>query len=309
MTYGSLICTKTLRIIGNGFYHLANANIISQPFFQGESVVGGITVNSTAPSTIIEGLYPGTCYIKAQNVKITRCLGGNFFLIRDNLGSNASGAIITKNINFGLKFTGYYENSPSPSCASVDYQIENVIIKNNLNVTIDWSNSAVLRRGGSCSVSNSYQVPSLKNSTISNNTNYSVLELYGENTVVHSNICSSLNISGTYAYPSNYVTASKNVCNVVCGYGANNLDNIALNTLFTSSNPSLDSGFRLSATSPAIGAGLGGIDAGAYGGSDPYRISGLAPIPQITSYSKNASSGVYTTTTPMTVTISVRGNN
>lgn len=72
-------------------------------------------------------------------------------------------------------------------------------------------------------------------------------------------------------------------------------------------NPDKD--FQLSGSSQAIGAVLGGVDAGAFGTNNPYRLSGLAPVPQITAYSQNASSGIYTTATPMSITISVRGNN
>jgi hypothetical protein len=116
--------------------------------------------------------------------------------------------------------------------------------------------------------------------------------------------------NGITAIPTNgNSVASNNVCTVNCGIGSNNISNAIWSNLFIDASPNTDEKFRLSATSMAIGAGVGGIDAGAYGGSDPYRISGLAPIPQITSYSKNASSGVYTNTTPMTVTLSVRGNN
>ena len=67
--------------------------------------------------------------------------------------------------------------------------------------------------------------------------------------------------------------------------------------------------YQLTGFSPAIGAGFGGVDAGAFGTNNPYRLSGLAPVPQITAYSQNASSGIYTTATPMSITISVRGNN
>jgi len=43
-----------------------------------------------------------------------------------------------------------------------------------------------------------------------------------------------------------------------------------------------DGRWRLSPTSPALGAGLNGEDLGMYGGLDPYVTSGLPPIPIIT---------------------------
>ena len=305
---------KTLRIIGNGYLQTSNSNLINIPFFVNPSQIGTVTINSTAIGTVLQGISFSGVNIKAQNVIIERCYAGNgtINLIRDNLGSNASGAIIAKNFLIKVVFSGYYVIPVSPSCSYTDYQIENVTIKNNLHVDINFQFSTVLRRGGNCAISNSHiEVPSLKNSSISNNTNYSVINMYGENTTYQNNICELFYLQGTVSFPSNFITASNNVCISACGYGNNNVQNVLLSSLYSvsSPSPSIDNNYILSPTSPAIGAGLGGIDAGAYGGSDPYRISGLAPIPQITSYSKNASSGVYTTTTPMTVTISVRGNN
>jgi hypothetical protein len=67
-----------------------------------------------------------------------------------------------------------------------------------------------------------------------------------------------------------------------------------------------DSKFQLKIGSNAIGIGSGGIDAGAFGGTGPYVLNGLANIPQITSFS---SSAVGNSTTPLNVTVTVRGNN
>lgn len=67
-----------------------------------------------------------------------------------------------------------------------------------------------------------------------------------------------------------------------------------------------DSKFQLSATSPAKGIGTGGTDAGAFGGSSSYVLSGLPPYPIITNF---ANSGTGNSTTPLQVSVTVRGNN
>ena len=53
-----------------------------------------------------------------------------------------------------------------------------------------------------------------------------------------------------------------------------------MTTLFTNTGTSPDSKYLLSATSPAKGAGEGGTDCGAFGGTEPYIIGGtpLGPI-------------------------------
>ena len=74
---------------------------------------------------------------------------------------------------------------------------------------------------------------------------------------------------------------------------------------------SLDSRVALKAGSPAIGAGvtIGGYtpDAGAFGATDPYKLSGIPPIPSI--YSLNVPTSIPTGTATMNVTFSSRNNN
>jgi hypothetical protein len=55
-----------------------------------------------------------------------------------------------------------------------------------------------------------------------------------------------------------------------------------MTTLFTNTGTSPDSKYILSANSPAKGAGEGGTDCGAFGGTEPYIIGGLPIGPVIT---------------------------
>jgi hypothetical protein len=64
--------------------------------------------------------------------------------------------------------------------------------------------------------------------------------------------------------------------------------------------------WKLKAGSPAIGAGIGGIDCGPYGGVTPYQPGGNAPVPSIYKF-KTTSTG--SSTTPLNVTISTKTNN
>ncbi|MBX2925279.1 MAG: hypothetical protein KF746_23965 [Chitinophagaceae bacterium] len=75
---------------------------------------------------------------------------------------------------------------------------------------------------------------------------------------------------------------------------------------------STDGQWRLAAGSPAIGAGLtiGAVvnpDAGAFGGPDPYRLSGIANIPTI--YSLTVPASIPSGSNSMTITFSSRNNN
>ncbi len=67
-----------------------------------------------------------------------------------------------------------------------------------------------------------------------------------------------------------------------------------------------DGRYVLKAGSPAIGAGLGGVDCGMFGSSNPYKLSGMPPIPAF--YKLTAPSNV-TSGNPYTITFSVQSNN
>jgi hypothetical protein len=61
---------------------------------------------------------------------------------------------------------------------------------------------------------------------------------------------------------------------------SNNFEYITLEDFFLMTG-STDGQYRLKPGSPAIGAGYDGTDCGAYGGAQPYVLSGLPPIPHI----------------------------
>lgn len=86
---------------------------------------------------------------------------------------------------------------------------------------------------------------------------------------------------------------------------SNDVTRIILNTGTT------DGRFRLSPTSIAIGAGetVGGVtpDVGPFGTADPYRLSGIPPIPTI--YALTAPATVPAASTSMSITLSTRSNN
>lgn len=71
--------------------------------------------------------------------------------------------------------------------------------------------------------------------------------------------------------------------NVFCGSGyypafdaaLNNLTNQNISSMFTGTG-STDASYALKSLSPAIGVGIGGTDAGIFGGASPYRLSGIA---------------------------------
>jgi len=92
--------------------------------------------------------------------------------------------------------------------------------------------------------------------------------------------------------------------------GNGNVNGVAMANVFvgypTQGSLSNDARFQLKSGSPAIGAGYNGADAGMFGGTNPYRLSGIPPMPAIF---KLTAPGTVTTSNPYTITVSARSNN
>lgn len=90
--------------------------------------------------------------------------------------------------------------------------------------------------------------------------------------------------------------------------GNQNLDYTTFNGLFAgqAGTTSTDGYYVLAAGSVAKNAGQGGTDCGIYGGTNPYKLSGIPRIPAI--YKLTAPSNT-TSGNPYTITLSVRSNN
>ena len=83
------------------------------------------------------------------------------------------------------------------------------------------------------------------------------------------------------------------------GHGINNISNFTESSLFVGGTHP-ENKYRLAISSPAIGAGYGGVDCGMFAGVNPYLNSGMPPIPSISNYSSPAHA---TPTSGLSVTI------
>jgi len=121
----------------------------------------------------------------------------------------------------------------------------------------------------------------------------------------------SLNI-GTGSFNVTFSTIRNNIAqDNILPLGDGNQNNVSQASLFIgATGNSTDGQWRLAAGSPAIGAGetVSGItpDCGPFGTPDPYRLSGIPPIPTIYSLTVPTSVPVGQ---PLNVTISTRSNN
>lgn len=96
------------------------------------------------------------------------------------------------------------------------------------------------------------------------------------------------------------------------GTATNNQLSVNMTNVYEGTTGGLDNRMKLKAGSPAIGAGLtvGSVtnpDCGAFGATDPYKISGIPNIPTI--YSLTVPMSIPSGSPTMNVTLSTRNNN
>lgn len=298
--YGTLDCRKRLTIIGNGYYLSQNAN---NSFDTRISKTGNIVFNNGSANSVLTGIdsSPQAVNINDVNVTITRCrTGGTAFGVSSNLvgGLNSRGnnGTITKCL-----LIGSVSGNNSTSVASqygYNTLVSNCILGGGSVNTLTNSviSNNIYYRGNGSSFS------SLVGCSVTNN----ILDARGYTTIQEF-------VNGVISGTSVGNTISNNIClgqaATPSGNGNVNFGDETLTFLVANPWPTIsaeDAKFQLAAGSPAIGIGTGGTNAGAFGGSNTYVLSGMPAYPIITSY---LPSGVGNTSTSLQVSVTVRGNN
>lgn len=211
-----------------------------------------------------------------------------------NFNNGSAGSLIT-GCNFGYYYTNINENSISViRCLVYDIKLTGVI-----------ENILVLQNYIRHSIQTTSQTCAITNSLISNNIIEHQIDL---------DLNSSMQIAnnvfvdkGSWSYPidcynstiqNNIITGSHTQIrvntgntitnNILASDGINsngNQYNVVMANVFVDYNAtqgySTDGKWQLKAGSQAIGAGVGGVDCGAYGGVNPYVLSGIPNLPHI----------------------------
>jgi hypothetical protein len=273
VSYGALVSTKKLIILGPGYYLDLNTNQQANP---ATAKIDIFTLNAGSDGTIISGLTiitTGASHIKTGNITISRNnIAGSIYLAGDH---GYSDVIISG--NYGI-------NLISSNGSSADL-ITNVFILNNY-----LSNASFNAQFSGVIANNIF-------SHHSNNVNYFTIK---------NNICP--NPDGSPDFIGNSNTISNNISASTVGFpaGNGNQNGVSMTTVFVgATGNSTDGQWQLKTGSPAIGAGSNGEDCGIYGGSTPYHLSGLPKIPSVYLLSAPATSNGNT----LAVTISVKANN
>jgi hypothetical protein len=267
---------KQLVIIGNGYRISDNSNLVSplpqnllSSLIRGFTSGGGPTVDIKpgAEGSVFLGLeFISTLNVNTNSILIERCL----FSGNTPLTINSNNNIVkqTHITNFNLSGTG--QNNTYTNCIFSSVSSINSVFDNCTIESISNTSSCVFTN---CIVINS----------INNNAN----------TFSH-----SLKIGGTF--PTSGIN--------------NNVENVTLSDVFTSPNPlnpgdglrNFDKNFRLKVGSPANGIGIAGTNVGAFGGSNPYRLSGEPAIPIITNFFLSTTGS---TASGLSGSITIQSNN
>lgn len=281
-SYGNLTATKPLKIYGNGHFLWVNTELKADTR---SSIVETIRFNTGSGGSELYGV-AATQVIHVHgvsNVKIIRCMAtsGGVNLTPANVANTTS-----TNIS-NIQIVGNYMNSVTVNAAA-GYTISNVLVSNNIlhNLVAETD-------------------PVIQNWVVRNNTFFSNNYLKLVNGILENNIFSA----GTQTFLLTNVTASYNVAgNTLFSSGNGNQNNyaVAAEHIGAGTGISEDEAYMLKPGSPLKTAGSGGTEVGAFGGTTPYVVSAVPPIPSITGMVNSATGS---NATPLQVTISVKANN
>lgn len=294
---GKILINKKVVIIGPGFFLGENgqnqssnltAKILNMELGEGgdNSVIMGLTFEGWTSYLIFSKRRPDNTLGEKTSNNVT---------LKRNKFSHvaiyyASGTIICQNYFVPQDSKGIFLDNTS----------SNTLVENN-----------IINSGNSPSVYGYYDKNiGLTNTTISNNTMSDGLKyISGVNIYNNIFISDGLSNSNNNTLKNNIFTISKDLALPSTQTGnteSNNKYSVTTSDLFIKATPALDNEFKLKTNSPAVGAGIDGIDAGAFGGLNAYKLSGLPPIPSIYEVT---TTGVGTKENGLKVVIKAKSNN
>lgn len=263
-SYGALTMTKPLVVIGSGYF-LSGAN--GNTGLQANSAVES-SLNSVSFNAGSSGAVVTGC-----NISTTYIYASNITLKRNYLYSwvYLYGGANNLTINGNYFYYGITQGGYSQTGLSITNNIFTAY-----GVSLDAGSTGVF-----------------ENNTLIGGS----LNLY--NFQIDNNILSSVSFTANNSVYFNNISSSANI-----GSANGNIPSVTMiNNVFVASGTT-DGQYQLKAGSPAIGAGYGGVDMGAFGNVNPYKLSGIPSVPTIYSLTVPP-----TGTTNINVTISTKSNN
>jgi len=263
-SYGALTMTKQLVVIGSGYF-LSGAN--GNTGLQANSAVESSLGSVTFSTGSANSVVTGCTisYVYVQTDHIT--LKRNYLYIYVYLYAGANN--LTLNGNY------LYYGISNQTSGLTGLVITNNIFTNGYGITLDATSTGLFENNTTYAAT-----VSLFNFQIDNNVFY-----------------------GTTFTPNNSVYFN-NISSGAIGTANGNIQNATMVNNVLVASGTTDGQYQLKAGSPAIGSGYGGVDMGAFGNVNPYKLSGIPSVPTIYSLTVPAVG-----TTNINVTVSTRSNN
>ncbi|MBS1774684.1 MAG: hypothetical protein JSS64_00195 [Bacteroidetes bacterium] len=273
-SYGAFSLNKKLTIIGNGYFSYAGFSISGNQGLQADSnqsvISGYSSFDAGSAGSTVMGLVFYGYYTMINDTAIS---------IKRNLIYNTTFYINKSQIDIRQNYIYYYSGISNYTSGTIN----NINIQNNI-----FSYTA------------SISLPNYCSGVIQNNIFDGGASMNLYNFQVNNNIMIGGSFTQNNSVAFNNIGSSTQFSNT-----NNNLQNITTAALFTNYTANFEAKYTLKPTGPGIGAGFNGLDVGIFGGPDPYKPSGIPPVPTIYYLSAPAT----TTTTTLPVTISTRSNN
>lgn len=287
-SYGGCTFQKQLTVIGAGYW--LNENDSTQNYKE-SSKVGALLFYGGGQGTVIEGLditfFTNSAIaisINTDNITIRRnrinpWSGNNAAYYAHGIVLGGAYSSITIEQNWIEPVAGYPNHGRGIIFST--YCL-NTIIRNNI-IHCDTNEIAI-----GMTIEN--EATSL---IISNNAIMGYFYTY------YTSHYNNIILWGTYTAGTGDIN-SNNLCDETQYPAVNgNQQNVDMTTVFEDYTTYIDNGYLLKTGSPANGAGVLGVDCGAFGTNDPYVLSGMPPIPAIFDVEMDQSIG--TTTLPVTI--------
>jgi len=313
VSYGNATINKKLTIIGPGYNVQQNPSLGINTFVS-NAILGDITYAAGSNDGIITGCDINYMVLNGQtNIWISRNK------IRNRIYLANTSNILVEGCYFELiTGSGCNGSSTDGNWGNISANTNNnsLVIRNNLFFArTDYSHNCGINCGSTPTSIDNIVMGSSSNAIIENNVFRD--HCHFSNSIVRNNIflstgqtnCSGYNNSTIQNNGGNFFENNVLVANQG-GLGPSNIINVPEANIFsgwpTQGAFTFDDRFKLKAGSPAIGAGYGGVDCGAFGGATPYKLSGIPFIPLV--YQINApTSG--SAASGINVNVKVRASN
>lgn len=281
-SYGSITINKRVTIIGTGYFLTDNDTTQANTQRSRFSIV---TVNAGGLGTVLTGLdidassSSWVLTINADSVVVDRC-----YIRNTTSTSSPGGAILVSSNRSGVEIKRSFLDRPnnSTSCCSTP-RVTLEILDGCSNIVVD---NNIIKNGPKGQALTSYDSWAIRmgataTAIVRNNVINGRVQIF--NSIFNNNIM----IAGTGSsaqFNATMVSIQNNIGNSTqFGTTNGNQSNVNMTDVFEygPGNENVDNHYVLKAGSPAIGAGVSGVDCGAFGGSQPYVLSGMPAIPAI----------------------------